>query len=173
MVRVGKSLVLLVLIVVVGLVRIKLNTRSPASKAPGLEQNWWWHVVNQHVLAALLLSFVVLPAASAKIFRVLTPCLEPLPDGTRLHRADLAVSCESDSYYRAVATAVVMIFVYPLGVPLTYAILLYHFRDKIRPRNCDRLDALRQRNADLALRPISFLFSCYSPDAFYFEIFDS
>ena len=90
-----------------------------ASKARGWEHIWWRHgvasVINQHVFAALLLSFVVLPAASAKIFRMLTPCLEALPDGTKLHRADLAVNCASDAYYRAVATAIVMIFIYPIG----------------------------------------------------------
>ena len=48
---------------------------------------------------------------------MLTPCLEPLPDGTRLHRADLAVNCDSDTYFRAFNTAIVMIFVYPAGIP--------------------------------------------------------
>ncbi len=86
-----------------------------ASKASGFKRFWWRQgvqsVLNQHVFAALLLSFVVLPAASSKIFRMLTPCLEELPDGTRLHRADLAVDCASASYERAYATAIVMIFV--------------------------------------------------------------
>ena len=48
---------------------------------------------------------------------MLTPCLEPLPDGTRLHRADLAGDCDSDTYVRAFNTAIVLIFVYPCGVP--------------------------------------------------------
>ena len=86
-----------------------------ASKSPGWERIWSRQAVrsilSQHVFAALLLSFVVLPAASSKTFRMLTPCLEKLPDGTRLHRADLAVDCASNSYKRAYATAVVMIFV--------------------------------------------------------------
>ena len=51
--------------------------------------------------------------------------------------------------------------------------ILYHFRHKINPKNCDRLDALQRRNDDADLKPISFLFSCYSPHAYGFEIFDS
>ena len=56
-----------------------------ATKATGW-QHWWWRlgvasVVNQHTFAALLLSFIVLPASCSKIFRMLTPCLDPLPDG--------------------------------------------------------------------------------------------
>ena len=51
--------------------------------------------------------------------------------------------------------------------------ILYHFRHKINPKQCDRLDALQRRNDDDDLKPISFLFSCYSPHAYGFEIFDS
>ena len=58
---------------------------------------------------------------SSQIFRVLTPCLEPLPDGTRLHRADLAVDCDSATYLRAFNTAIVLIFVFPVGIPATCA----------------------------------------------------
>ena len=32
---------------------------------------------------------------------------------------------------------------------------------------------MRLRSADLTLRPISFLYATYKPDAFLFEIFDS
>ena len=32
---------------------------------------------------------------------------------------------------------------------------------------------MQQRSADLALRPISFLYYSYTPDAYLYEIFDS
>ena len=104
---------------------------------------------------------------------VIPHSLEPLPDGTQLHRADLAVDCSSNDYNAAFATAVVMIVVYPLGIPLSYAAILLRFRHRIHPPHTDRLVALQQRSADLDLKPISFLFSCYSPECFYFELFDS
>ena len=128
----------------------------------------------------------------AQIFRMLTPCLEPLPDGTRLHRADLAVDCDSDTFSHAFNTAIVLIFIYPLGVPATCEraflsahpailtsralsdfALLYRHRERINPPNCDRLDQLRIRKDDPELQHISFLFSCYSPSMYAFEIVDS
>ena len=51
--------------------------------------------------------------------------------------------------------------------------ILFHFRHKINPPNCDRIDALQRRNDDPDLKPISFLFNCYAPHAYGFEIFDS
>ena len=54
-----------------------------------------------------------------------------------------------------------------------YAVTLFRFHERINPPSVDRLDALYQRGADLELRPISFLFSCYSPSAYLFEIVDS
>ena len=60
---------------------------------------------------------------------VIPHSLEPLPDGTQLHRADLAVDCSSNDYNAAFATAVVMIVVYPLGIPLSYAAILLRLRN--------------------------------------------
>ena len=51
--------------------------------------------------------------------------------------------------------------------------ILYYYRHKVNPKQCDRIDALQLRTADSDLKPISFLFSCYAPHACFFEIFDS
>ena len=51
--------------------------------------------------------------------------------------------------------------------------LLFRHRDRVNPPHCDDLDKLRIRKADPGLDHISFLFSCYSPSAWGFEIFDS
>ena len=51
--------------------------------------------------------------------------------------------------------------------------MLYRLRNKINPPDVDRLDKLRIRKDDPDLQHLSFLFSCYSPDAYLFEIFDS
>ena len=91
------------------------------------------------------------------------------------------------------AQAIVLIFVYPLGIPLACARgdvsamtgtlircsraadfgILYSFRHQVNPKHCDRIDAIQRRNADPDLKPFSFLFSCYAPHAYGFEIFDS
>ena len=71
-----------------------------------------------------------------------------------------------------------MIFVYPLGIPLGYACLLFHLRRMINPLACsDELHAMRVRRAmvstHLELRATDFLFSCYRPGAYAFEVFGS
>ena len=69
-------------------------------------------------------------------------------------------------------------FIYPVGIPVCYAFLLFRFRHHINPIGCsDELHALRVRrerqNTHPELRAMDFLFSCYRPGAWWFEVFDS
>ena len=71
-----------------------------------------------------------------------------------------------------------MIFIYPVGIPLGYACLLFRLRGQINPLGCDdQLQAMRARteakSTNPELRAIDFLFSCYRPGAWWFEVFDS
>ena len=111
-----------------------------------------------------------------QIFRVLTPCFKLRTNGVLLHYADLAVNCESARFVSAKTVAIIMIFVYPLGIPSLYAFLLFRARRQINPLGCDALQAMRVRNelvnANPALRAQEFLFSCYRPGAYGFEVFE-
>ena len=108
---------------------------------------------------------------------MLTPCFKLKTNGVLLHYADLAVDCESVRFGSAKALAIVMIFVYPLGIPSFYAFLLFRARRQINPLGCDALQAVRVRNelvnANPELRALEFLFSCYRPGAYGFEVFES
>ena len=108
---------------------------------------------------------------------MLTPCFKLKTNGVLLHYADLAVNCESVRFGSAKALAIVMIFVYPLGIPSFYAFLLFRARRQINPLGCDALQAVRVRNelvnANPELRALEFLFSCYRPGAYGFEVFES
>ena len=159
------------------------------------------HFAYLHGSLLLLGTFLVLPATSMKvgerstcgciralvtkfhvvcsqIFRVLRPCFKLKTNNVWLHYADLAVNCESKRFLNAKTLAVVMIFIYPVGIPLGYACLLSHFRHHINPPGCDdQLQAMRARNEAKSTKPelraIDFLFSCYRPGAWWFEVFDS
>ena len=131
-----------------------------------------------HGSLLLLLSFLVLPATSMKIFRLLSPCFKLMTNNARLHYADLAVNCESTRFLNAHALGVIMIFIYPIGIPLCYAFVLARSRRLINPLGCsDELHGMRVRrelqNTHPELRAIDFLFSCYRPGAYAFEVFDS
>ena len=136
-------------IVAVGLVRV---AHRPENRS---------HISFLHGSLLLLLSFLVLPATSMKIFRVLTPCFKLKTNDTWLHYADLAVNCESARFLNAKTLAFLMIALYPFGVPLCYACLLIHFRRKINPLGCDKLQAIRLRRENIlktpSLRAIDFL----------------
>ena len=67
------------------------------------------------------------------------PCQNVDPDDTangndEYLRADYGISCSSDRYYMGRAYAIVMIFVYPVGVPVFYFWLLFSHRQDITSR---------------------------------------
>ena len=109
---------------------------------------------------------------------MLRPCFKLKTNNVWLHYADLSVNCYSKRFLKAKTLAICMVFIYPVGIPLSYACLLFHFRHHINPIGCDdQLQAMRVRaeakSAMPELRAIDFLFSCYRPGAWWFEVFDS
>jgi hypothetical protein len=48
--------------------------------------------------------------------------------------ADMRISCTSSYYYWGVLYSLLMILVYPVGIPLLYLYSLYHYRDEIQGR---------------------------------------
>ena len=61
----------------------------------------------------------------------------------------------------------------PIGIPSAYAAILLYYRSRINPPGLERLSALQLRSADPSLRPISFLFATYTPEAYMFEVLPS
>ena len=158
-------IIIAAVIAVVGAARV---ARAPEKRS---------EIAYVHGSLLLLLSFLVLPATSMKIFRVLTPCFELKTNGVHLHYADLSIDCDSARFLNAKTTAFLMIVIYPVGIPLLYACVLFCFRRLINPSGCDELMAMRVRqelkDRNPRLRAIDFLFSCYRPGAWWFEVFES
>ena len=96
-----------------------------------------------------LISFVVLPSTSLVLFRFFR--CEEFDDGYYL-AAQLGVSCESPQYSGFLVYTIVMLLVYPIGVPIYFFATLYPKRDKIRA-----LD--RNKRVPRKLRKYEFLFS--------------
>ncbi|KAH8068831.1 hypothetical protein JL721_6401 [Aureococcus anophagefferens] len=74
----------------------------------------------------LLLTFCVFPTVSQTIFQTFS-CDGNFDDGSFL-RLDYNIKCEGTTYELFVLYSVIMIFVFPVGVPLFYAFNLYHAR---------------------------------------------
>lgn len=76
------------------------------------------------------LVFLVYTSVTATIFETFV-CYS-VADGTRMLRADLTIDCKSDAHLRATVYAIVMVFVYPIGVFCLYATILFKNRGKLR-----------------------------------------
>ena len=90
--------------------------------------------------AFLLLTFVVFPSVSTTVLRFYN-CVsyeEGFSDGStetiEVLEADHDISCTSPSYKGIWSTyALAMLFVYPVGIPLLYWVLLFRYRKQLDP----------------------------------------
>jgi hypothetical protein len=118
----------------------------------------------------LVASFLALPGICIFIFRTFS-CKDldkdnVFPEDNIYMQADYSVSCTSDRYYWGRNYAFGMIFIYPIGVPLFYFLLLWTRRDEITsrknpgfpPNQLDRIEPLR------------FLFDSYEPKYWYWYV---
>ena len=74
--------------------------------------------------------FLVYTSVTSIIFQTFV-CYN-VADGTRMLRADLTIDCNSNAHLRASVYAVIMIFVYPVGVFCLYAAILFKNRHILR-----------------------------------------
>ena len=110
----------------------------------------------------LVLTFVLVPSTATRIFKTFL-CRPFEYDGSknevrRYLYDDLYLSCTSDTYAATHRSAVALIVVWPVGVPLMYAILLWVSRD-----------ALWQNRSTGLSRATDFLSSDYSVASFWWE----
>jgi hypothetical protein len=124
--------------------------------------------------------YICLPGASASVFAVF-PC-DSLDDGTTWLKSDYAVSCSNKTHDQYLVFAGVMVLIYPIGIPLSYALLLYRRSHKLNPKE-DRSQAakikqgragrtfeestLLGREMDQDLQSTVFLWGSYRPVAWW------
>ncbi|CAM9792296.1 unnamed protein product, partial [Ectocarpus sp. 12 AP-2014] len=112
----------------------------------------------KHLTALLLLTFLVYSSVSSTVFK--TFACETLDDGIEYLRADYRIHCTDTKHEAFQVYAGFMIFVYPLGIPLLYAGLLFQRRDVLAHDGPDKTVA----------QPISGLWEPYRPERFYYEV---
>ena len=155
--------------------RRKAESEPDKEKSSKLRQNLKFEYVvvsrkmkQKYFTLFLLLIYCVLPSVTTTIFAMF-PCVDVDPekvDGLDDYylRADTAISCTSDRFNFGVAYALVMMFVYPIGVTSWFFILLYKKKDALSKRE----------NSGQQLPPgveiLSFLYKSYKPSCWYFEV---
>ena len=120
-------------------------------------------VRRKHVSVALWTTFLVYSSVSSAIFKVFF--CESLDDGERYLRADYRISCSSSKHRAMQVYAGLMIFVYPVGIPLVYAALLFWGRDALKIAAVRNMDESHVQAA-------AQLSSPYRPGCFYYEVIE-
>ena len=75
--------------------------------------------------------------------------------------SDQRVDCGTGQHTKYKVYADVMMFFYPVGIPLLYFVLLYRAKEKLKAEN---------RGEDELLHKIAFLWESYEPRVWWFEI---
>jgi len=135
----------------------------------------------------LFMTFLVLPNVSTKIFTTLA-CREFDQGYGKFLKADYSIDCTSTEHLLSSIYAVICIFIYPIGIPAMYYVLLKKKKSKIDPGQTRMSKELGSAKAGLAkalevredneeedpaLLSLSFLYSNYTPKNWYFEIVET
>ena len=116
-------------------------------------------VKHKHLSALLFVMFFIYSSVSFTVF--LAFVCEELDDGVSYLRADYSLTCDTSRYAAFRAYAAVMVCVYPIGVPATFAWLLRRYRRDLRKP---------EREGMAHLEPLSDLWAAYKPSRYYYEI---
>lgn len=139
--------------------------------------------------AALLLSFLILPTMSMKIFSSFACRQFDRGYGSFL-KVDFSINCASPEHISFLYYASLMVVIYPVGIPLTYYLLLRQQRDLLDPGQAALVvehlgnekggldEAIRRRDALEKLHPklkrLRFLYGAYEPRCgAWFEVFET
>merc|ERR1711871_464519 len=123
------------------------------------------------VSAMLTISFLVYPSVSVALFRYFK-CVPVGGGKSDVLLADMNIECESAEYLGFIAYVVVMIGIYPIGIPATYFLLLLLKRKDIMEREDENLDAVDFQERMKRIAPLSFLWSSYEPKFWWWEVLE-
>lgn len=117
-------------------------------------------VHRRHLSVLLLLTFLIYSPVSSTLFQMF-PC-ESLDDGNTYLIADYRIECDSNGHRLLQIDAGFMIIIFPIGIPLYYALLLYAKRDVLKDEN-------RRKDNEL-VGWFSDLWIAYKSDRYYYEV---
>jgi hypothetical protein len=129
---------------------------------------------------------LILPSTVTKIFQTFS-CRDVDPEDSvqgsdSYMTADYSVSCDSQKYHFGYIWAIVMIFVYPIGLPMYYFYLLWNIRDAIKSRdekvNLDRIDDSVDLSDEVRMKQekllsLKFLYGSYHPHYWWWEMVET
>lgn len=129
------------------------NRRNNGSEAKGTQDSWHGYMSTA--------SFVAFFVYSTVSFTILQTFVCDTVDDTSFLRADYSISCDTRAYLNYRAYAVLMIWVYPIGVPAVSTWWLLRNRKEL---------ANPSRATVAHLEPLSQIWACYRPSRYYYEL---
>ena len=135
------------------------GTYSVAQKRNQGSEDAMREVQHKHLSAGLFVAFLVYSSVSFTIFQ--TFGCETLDDGVSYLRADYSLTCDTDRYAIYRAYAIVMLCVYPIGLPAILSWWLIRNRVDLKKDN---------RTTMKHLEPFSGIWSQYRPSRYYYEV---
>lgn len=116
--------------------------------------------IQRIVPAALLITFVLVPSRATQIFQVFKcDAFEySANEVKRFLNDDLSVDCNTPSYAALRTSGLILVFVWPMGVPILYALLLWVCRKSIQSGQLTTMS-----------RATEFLYDDYRTNLYWWE----
>ena len=110
----------------------------------------------------LTVLYIVFASVSTTIFDTFN--CQQIGDDPKWYLArDQSIDCSNSTHQFYVKYAAVMVFIYPVGIPLTYFVCLWMHRKEIQEPN---------RDYNPMIQKTSFLWANYEPHLWWFEVFE-
>ena len=119
-------------------------------------------VRRKYANAITLVALLVYSSVSSVVFRAFA--CDSLDDGNVYLRSDCRIECNSPKHTAFQVYAGLMIALYPVGIPVFFAVLLFRKRKDLKNA------ALRTYNGELVHQSTSSLWKPYKPSVFYYEV---
>ena len=113
-------------------------------------------VKDKYINYFFYLTYLILPVVTTTIFQMF---VAQKVDDTYYLKVDMSISCDSQYYKHWRGYAIVMIFVYPVGIPLMYFLVLYECRQEIQDRDKppEKTPAAESIDSDTEHSPLSIV----------------
>ena len=120
----------------------------------------------------IIITYVIYPSVSTTIFSAFV--CEDFDDGSSYMRADYSTSCDSAEYASIYGLAVFMIFVYPIGIPAMYFVMLLRSEENLDPQkfftDMNLMEAVFHRRKEA--NHLKFLYDPYAPEYWWTEVME-
>lgn len=168
----GSTLMYVLLMIAIAIFRGLRDMHFSGYRKGSLVEMTPWGLNGPELKLVVYLAYVVLPSSSRVLFKFLI--CQDFEDGTSWLKADYQIECGTPAYRAQTIYVMIMIIIFPIGIPLTFLTLLRRNRQEIENLPTDFVSdkKLTKLLSDKA-KPLKFLFASYTPANWHAEVIES